>query len=108
MGLTDLALRGVFGKGFFIRCQMCLALGQWNDPVPDLAEKAIAYAAGAIAEYWVVDVLNRRLIVHREPVFDECERGGFHYADVVALDPSATVSALAAPLATVRVADLIP
>jgi Uma2 family endonuclease len=33
----------------------------------DLATKARLYAAG-IPEYWVLDVNDRRFIVHREPI----------------------------------------
>ncbi|MEM9511465.1 MAG: Uma2 family endonuclease [Cyanobacteria bacterium P01_E01_bin.48] len=33
----------------------------------DLGAKARAYAAGSVAEYWVIDAINQRLIVHRQP-----------------------------------------
>jgi Uma2 family endonuclease len=37
LGLADEVLRRVFGRGFWIRGQMALVLGQTTDPVPDLA-----------------------------------------------------------------------
>jgi Uma2 family endonuclease len=37
LGLADEVLRAAFGKGFWIRGQMALILGQATDPVPDLA-----------------------------------------------------------------------
>ncbi len=37
----------------------------------DLGEKKRVYAKAKIAEYWVTDLKNRRLIVFREPVGDD-------------------------------------
>ena len=33
----------------------------------DLGEKADLYAAAGIREYWVVDIVELRLVIHREP-----------------------------------------
>src|SRR5580692_9562623 len=33
----------------------------------DLGEKAALYAAAGIADYWVVDLVHRCLVVHRDP-----------------------------------------
>jgi Uma2 family endonuclease len=41
----------------------------------DLAIKTRIYAQAGIADYWVVDLVNRRVVVHRDP----CDDG---YADV--------------------------
>jgi Uma2 family endonuclease len=37
IGLADYALKAVFAQGFWVRIQMPLVLGQWSDPVPDVA-----------------------------------------------------------------------
>jgi len=37
----------------------------------DLGEKARFYAAHGIADYWVVDLLNQNLILHRDPTESE-------------------------------------
>ena len=74
----------------------------------DLGEKMSLYAAGGIADYWVVDLNNRQLIVHRSPIRDPNQLHGWAYADVTTHTPGATVSPLAAPTATVAVADLLP
>ena len=58
----------------------------------DLVRKARIYASGAVADYWVLDVARRVLVVHREPV-DGC------YTDVRTLGEDETVSALAVDLA---------
>jgi hypothetical protein len=72
----------------------------------DLTEKAELYATANIGDYWVVDVENRRLIVLRDPA--PVAAGGAAYRTQLALGPGDTVSPLAAPGATVRVADLLP
>ena len=64
----------------------------------DLRNKATLYARAGIAEYWVLDVAMRRLIVHREP-------GAGHYAAVAAYSESESVAPLAAPTMMFRVAD---
>lgn len=74
----------------------------------DTGEKAQLYAAGGIADYWVVDLNNRVVIVHRDPRPDPASPSGSSYATVITLVPGQTVSPLAAPQATVNVADLLP
>jgi Uma2 family endonuclease len=70
--------------------------------------KAAAYARAQIADYWILDLIERRLEVHREPA----RRGPAHrhwgYASIDTLLAGATVTPLPAPTATVRVADLLP
>jgi Uma2 family endonuclease len=131
--LTEEALRTAFGAGWRFRIQSPLVLGQDLDPEPDLAviagtprgssghptnadlvvevadsslnfdtnDKRLLYARAAIRDYWVVDINGRRLLVYRDP------QGG-DYATQQVLGPSDAVTPLAAPAATVRVADLLP
>ncbi|MEO6759912.1 MAG: Uma2 family endonuclease [Saprospiraceae bacterium] len=65
----------------------------------DMTVKAGLYARAGIPEYWVLDLNERRLIVHRRP-----ESG--RYLDVVGYLEDESVSTLAAPGAMVRVGDL--
>jgi Uma2 family endonuclease len=74
----------------------------------DTGDKASLYASAAIADYWVVDLVNRRLVVMRDPVADTTRRFGFRYATVTTLAIGQTASPLAAPAASVAVADLMP
>lgn len=74
----------------------------------DTGEKARLYAAGGIADYWVVDLNSRVVIVHRDPQPDPASPSGSSYATVLTLTPGQNVSPLAAPQATVNVADLLP
>jgi Uma2 family endonuclease len=63
----------------------------------DLSTKAGLYARAGIADYWVLDVNQRRMIVHRDPSADK-------YASVVAYREDESVSPLAASDAAFRVA----
>ena len=66
----------------------------------DLGRKAAIYAAAAIPEYWVLDLTDRRLVVHRAPVGDR-------YTDVAVFTDADEVTAARLPL-TVAVAQLLP
>lgn len=74
----------------------------------DTGEKAELYAAAGIADYWVSDLNNRVLIVHRDPRPDPATNSGSSYATVLRLTPGQTVSPLALPQSTINVADLLP
>ncbi len=72
----------------------------------DRARKQAVYAAAAIPEYWIVNLVDRVLEVYRDP---ESPAGGTPaYRAVTRYRPGETVSPLAAPHATVRVGDLLP
>ncbi len=127
-------LRQVFMKGFHLRNQMPLALDLWSEPVPDLTvvsghwrdylsahpttaalvvevsassarldreEKRLLYATAGIPEYWILYVNTKQLEIMREP------RDG-DYRSRAILKPGDTVTPLAAPDASIRVADLLP
>jgi Uma2 family endonuclease len=56
----------------------------------DLSKKAELYARAGIPDYWILDVQNRRMIVHREPAAGK-------YVSVVAYREDESVAPLAAP-----------
>jgi Uma2 family endonuclease len=66
----------------------------------DLATKAALYARAGIADYWVLDIAGRRMIVHREP------REG-RYASVLVYGSEESVAPLAAPGTPLRIADVL-
>ena len=74
----------------------------------DRQHKASLYARAGIADYWVVNLVDRVLEVHREPVADATAPYGFHYGSITRLTPPMTVTPLAAPSAVIPVADLLP
>jgi Uma2 family endonuclease len=127
------AIRVAFGTGWHLRNQLPLVFGLYLDPMPDLAviagsprgltghpttadlvievadtslhfdttEKRLLYAAAVIADYWVLDLNSRRLLVYRDP-----QAGDYATHQVIAATGS--VTPLAAPTGTVRVADVLP
>jgi Uma2 family endonuclease len=69
----------------------------------DTTVKLALYAAGGIADYWVLDVNARQLLVFRDPV-----PASRTYGTQRTLGPTDVIDPLAAPGRTVRVADLLP
>ncbi|HZN37138.1 MAG TPA: Uma2 family endonuclease [Pirellulaceae bacterium] len=74
----------------------------------DTTTKASLYAAAKIADYWVVDLVGKRLIVFRQPQPDSAQPFKAKYASVQPLQPPGTISPLSAPVASIPVADLLP
>ena len=74
----------------------------------DRRHKASLYARAGVADYWIVNLVDRRLEVHRRPVADASAEFGWAYADVAALLLHASVSPLARPDVAVIVSDLFP
>jgi Uma2 family endonuclease len=132
LGLAEEAIRTAFGTGWWPRQQSPLVLGLHTDPEPDLAvvpgrphdysghpttanllvevadsslafdtnEKRLLYARASISDYWVVDLNGRKLFVYRDP------QGG-DYATQQTLGPADAIAPLAAPTATLRIANLL-
>jgi Uma2 family endonuclease len=67
----------------------------------DLTTKAALYARAGIAEYWVLDILGRRLLVHRQP------EGG-QYAAVTSYSQDESVAPAAAPHSSLAISSLFP
>lgn len=74
----------------------------------DTTTKVELYATAQVPEYWVLDVANRRLIVHRDPEPQPVGLGANAYRTRVTFGPNDTVAPLAAPNNAVKVADLLP
>jgi Uma2 family endonuclease len=74
----------------------------------DTTTKAELYATAGIADYWILDLTNRQLLVFRDPVSLPAGLGATAYNTHRTLGPTDSVSPLAAPTATIRVADLLP
>jgi Uma2 family endonuclease len=74
----------------------------------DLAEHASRNAAYGVRDYWVLDVVARKLHVFRDPRPDASAPHGFSYARVVVNSPYALVSPLVAELHLAQVINLLP
>ena len=73
----------------------------------DLGVKASLYAAAGIADYWVVDVVARRVLVHRTPAPDAMKKYGHGYSSITVLVPSQSIAPLALPQTPVDAAELL-
>jgi len=74
----------------------------------DTHEKASLYASGGIADYWVVNLVNDRVLVFRSPKPEAGSKFGQNYAAVSAHRRDDKITPLAAPNARVLVSDLLP
>jgi Uma2 family endonuclease len=73
----------------------------------DQIRKASLYARAGIADYWIVNLVEQQVEIHRQPQADASQPFGFSYADLVILKPSDFVTPLAVPRARILVADLL-
>ena len=73
----------------------------------DLNDKRLRYAQQGIPEYWIAELLNRRLRVFREPVPD-AESAVEAWRVEFLIEADGTVSPLCIPDLTIKVADVLP
>ena len=74
----------------------------------DRETKAALYARAGIADYWILNLVDRVLEVCRNPVTAAAQSSGWRYRDVTILHPGASIAPLARPDATVEVAAMLP
>ncbi|MBM3218465.1 MAG: Uma2 family endonuclease [Candidatus Rokubacteria bacterium] len=70
--------------------------------------KAAVYARARIADYWIVNLVDRVVELYREPARPGPARQRWGYALIETLGADAALTPLDAPAAMVRVADLLP
>jgi Uma2 family endonuclease len=70
--------------------------------------KAAVYARAGLREYWIVNLVDRVLEVHREPEPASDGTDDWLYRSVDVLRPPLPVTPLAAPGARILIADLLP
>jgi Uma2 family endonuclease len=74
----------------------------------DREHKGSLYARAHVADYWIVNLPDRRLEVYREPVSDGAAPFGWRYGRHVTLGLDAHVSPLTRPGVEIAVTDLLP
>jgi Uma2 family endonuclease len=74
----------------------------------DREHKAGVYARAGVADYWIVNLVDGLLEVHREPAPSPSALYGWQYRSVVRLSPPAVLTPLAFPAGEVAVANLLP
>jgi len=74
----------------------------------DRKRKGSLYARAGIADYWIVNLVDRVLEVCRLPRPDAAAAYGWRYRSIARLTPGAVVVPLAVTSARIAVADLLP
>jgi len=74
----------------------------------DRERKGSLYARAGLADYWVLNLVDRVLEVYREPAANVEAPFGWRYGRREVVAPSGRVAPLAAPGMMVAVADLLP
>jgi Uma2 family endonuclease len=72
----------------------------------DRNRKAAVYAKAGLGDYWVVNLVDRQVEVHRDPVMRPASGARARYTNVQIFKPGEFIVPLAAPGARVPVADL--
>jgi Uma2 family endonuclease len=73
----------------------------------DRSDKASLYARAGVADYWIVNLIDRIVEVHRDPQ-PAPAAFGWRYGSVRFARPGDSVTPLALPSAALRVVDLLP
>jgi Uma2 family endonuclease len=74
----------------------------------DRRHKGSLYARAGVADYWIVNLVDRRLEVYRRPIADASAEFAWRYAEATTLPLDASVSPLARPDVAVLVSSLFP
>ena len=74
----------------------------------DRERKGSLYARAGVADYWLVNLVERVLEIYREPVADSSAIYGWRYASRAVLGHDASATPLAAPTASIVVHALLP
>ena len=74
----------------------------------DRDHKGSLYARAGLADYWIVNLLDQTLEVHRDPGPDPTASVGWRYRSVEVLRGEASAAPLALPGAAIRVRDVLP
>jgi putative restriction endonuclease len=74
----------------------------------DRQVKTTLYARAGLSDFWIVNLVDRIVEVHREPGPSSDAARAWSYRSVDLLRPPAAVTPLAAPGASIAVADLLP
>ncbi len=72
----------------------------------DQTKKATLYAKNKIQEFWILNLKNRCLEVYRRPIKDK--KLGYIYTEIQIVTETGAIAPLAAPDASIKIADLLP
>jgi Uma2 family endonuclease len=70
--------------------------------------KSSLYARAGVSDYWIVNVVDDVLEVHRAPAADAAAEFGWRYGNIQSFGTGTSISPLCRPDVTIAVADLLP
>jgi Uma2 family endonuclease len=70
--------------------------------------KTALYAAAGLPEYWIANLVDRTLEIHRDPQPPPDRTASWSYRSIEVLRPPAVVTPQAAPAARIAIVDLLP
>jgi Uma2 family endonuclease len=79
-----------------------------SSPAFDRRYKGSLYARAGVADYWIVNLVDGAVEVHRRPAPDAATDFGWRYVDVRSFRAGDTLRPLARPDVTIAVSDLLP
>lgn len=68
--------------------------------------KAALYAASGVQEYWIVNLRNKTVEVHREPAAEPASESGFVYLRQQVMRPGESISPVSLSSASIPIAEL--
>ena len=74
----------------------------------DRDQKGSLYARARVADYWIVNLVDRVLEIYRDPGPDPTAAHGWSYRSPLMLSPAETVAPLALPAVRLSVGELLP
>lgn len=74
----------------------------------DRVTKGSVYASRAIADYWIINLVENQVEVFRKPVRDESAEFGWSYREQRILKKGDSIAPLAAPKRKIKIASLLP
>jgi Uma2 family endonuclease len=74
----------------------------------DRGDKSNLYAVSGIQDYWIVNLVDRQVEVHRNPIADASASFGHRYSSVTIMHSGDLISPHSLPSQSVAVADLLP
>jgi Uma2 family endonuclease len=74
----------------------------------DRRDKGSLYARAGLADYWIVNVVDRVVEIYRDPQPDSSAPYGWSYASMTTLAPPSILTPLALPSLRVTASDLLP
>jgi Uma2 family endonuclease len=89
------------------RCLLLVEVSESSLAV-DRELKGSLYARAGVADYWIVNLVDRVVEVCREPGAEPTAPYGWRYRSIQVLVPGAVVFPLARPEARIQIADLLP